>query len=176
MAAIASVVVASFFSEALRQLRLAQPDQLLRKAFSGGSVENLLAARVLAGGLPDFVITGTTDTNTAASPAIELVANGVVIPIGTKRRIDVKVYAADADAAVLVEGKYLVEGAATPIVASDNIDSDAPTGGGTITAPTITLVGGASTLTLNAVGVSATNIRWYIEVYVGELIPLAFLP
>lgn len=175
MAAIASVVVTSFYSETLRAIRKSNPFQLLFKALQGGSVENQLAARMVADqNGPDFVITGTTDTNTAASPAIELVANGVTFPDGAHRYVTVRATVADDDGVGVVEAKAIIDGGTTPIVVADLVDADT-IAGGVATAPTLTIVAGASTLTINAVGASADNLRWNIEVRIGDLVPLPYL-
>jgi hypothetical protein len=174
MAAIASVVVQNFYSETLRAIRKSNPGQLLLKAQQGGSPENLLAARMIADPqAPDFIVTGTTDTNTADSDAINLSAQGVTFPDAAHRLIRIDAWAADEDGVGFVRHLAIIDGGATPIVA-DQI-GDANLDDGVAAAFTLDVEVATNQVIIEAVGASSDNLRWYIEVYVGDLIPIPYL-
>lgn len=174
MAAIASVVVQSFYSEALRAIRRANPFQLLFKAQQGGSAENDLAARMVCNpNAPDFIVTGTTDTNTADSDALNLTAQGVTFPDGFHRKITIDAWAADEDGVGFVRHTAIIDGGSTPIVADQA--GDATLDDGVAAAFTLDVEVVANAVIIEAVGASADNLRWYIEVYVGEPVPVAYL-
>jgi hypothetical protein len=174
MATFANIVVVSSYSETLRAIRKSNPGQLLLKALQGGSVENLLAARMVADpNAPDFVVTGTTDTNTADSDAINLTAQGVTFPDGFHRKITIDAWAADEDGVGFVRHVAIIDGGTTQIV-SDQI-GDANLDDGVAAAFTIDVEVVTDTVRIEAVGASADNLRWYIEIYISDPVPVAYL-
>lgn len=174
MAAIANVDVQSFYSEALRAIRKSNPTQLILKALAGGSEENELAARMVAHpNAPDFIVTGTTDTNTADSDAINLSDEGVAFPEGYHRRIEIDAWAADDDGVGFVRHVAIIDGGSTPIVADQN--GDAALDDGVAAAFTIDVEVVSNEVIIEAVGASSDNLRWHIEVRVGDPVPLPYL-
>lgn len=125
-------------------------------------------------GQPDFIVYGTTDTNTSGT-AINLTSQGVTFPDGTQRLIRTVARIADDNGQGVVEGKVMVDGGATPIVVTDSASADPIVSG---LAGTPTLVASVSTadVILTAVGITDVDCRWVIEVYVGDAIPLAYIP
>lgn len=126
-------------------------------------------------GQPDFIVYGTTDTNTAASPAIDLTAQGVTFPDGTQRIIVAKARVADDNGQGLVETKGIVDGGSTPIVVTDSADAD-PLVSGLAGTPTLVMSVSTANVILTAVGITDVDCRWVIEVYIGDAVPLAYIP
>lgn len=128
-------------------------------------------------GLPHFVVTGTTDTNTADSDAINLSDMGVTFPAATMRHIRVRAYVSQGSETGFIEHVAAISGAdgTTPEVdgqvalvnLTDAVDATND--------PAIDVEVAANEVIIEAVGDTTVNTRWYIEVYVGEIIPLAFL-
>jgi hypothetical protein len=124
-------------------------------------------------GLPHFEVYGTTDTNTAASPAIDLTAQGVVFPDGTQRLIVVNARVADNDGQGVIQTKTIVDGGSTPIVVTDSADAD-PLIAGVNGTPTAVISVSTANVILTAVGISAVPVRWLIEIWVGDALPLTY--
>jgi hypothetical protein len=139
----------------------------------GNAGEGAKAQNALLGG-PDFIVYGTTDTTTNGT-AIDLTAQGVTFPDGTQRIIVAKARIADDNGQGLVETKAIVDGGATPIVVTDSADAD-PLVSGLAGTPTLILSVSTANVILSAVGILDVDCRWVIEVYVGDAIPLAYIP
>jgi len=140
---------------------------------TGGNPGDGAKAQAVLLGSPDFVVYGTTDTNTAGSTAIDLTAQGVTFPDGTQRVIYAVAHIADNDGQGLVESKSIVDGGATPIVVTDSADAD-PLVSGLGGTPTLVLSVSTANVILTAVGISAVPCRWVIDVYIGDALPLAY--
>ncbi len=128
-------------------------------------------------GEPSFIVQGTTDTNTANSDAINLTTQGVTFPAGTVREITVVAYVVDGAAAGKVTAACMVIGGTTPAI-SGEVSMIAGTqtsqAYGTVE-PTIDFEVVANEVIIEAVGEGADVNTWFIEVYVGRLMPLALL-
>jgi hypothetical protein len=124
-------------------------------------------------GLPHFEVYGTTDTNTAASVAINLTTQGVTFPDATQRVILARARVADNDGQGIVESKSVVDGGSTPIVVTDSADAD-PLVSGLGGTPTLVMSVSTADVILTAVGISAVPCRWLIEIWVGDALPLAY--
>lgn len=170
MAAIANLVVTSRWhghetSRASYLRALETGDETARK---------MLETMVL--GLPHFEVTGTTDTNTADSDALNLSDQGVTFPDATQREILVKAHIADADGMGLLVYRFQVDGGSTPIVTAVQADSginldDSGLGG----APTLDFEVATGEVVLEAVGITDVDCRWHIKVWVGDAVPLAYI-
>jgi hypothetical protein len=136
-------------------------------------------------GQPDFIVYGTTDTNTADSDAINLSDNGVTFPANTIREITVVAYAGDGTAVRKITAAALVIGGSTPAFAGEAQDVPSV---GAVTSDSVTTAsyGAAPVITIDfevvsdeviieAVGESSDVVTWVLEVYVGRLIPMTLV-
>lgn len=135
-------------------------------------------------GQPDFVVYGTTDTNTADSDAINLSDNGVSFPANTLREITVVAYVGDGSAVKKITAAALIIGGSTPAIGGEA--QDAPSTTGANDSVTTASYGGALTISIDfevvsdeviieAVGESGDVNTWVIEVYVGRLMPMTLV-
>jgi hypothetical protein len=127
-------------------------------------------------GMPHFEVKGTTDTNTSASVALNLTAQGVTFPADTQRLLYVEAYVADDNGSGVVIGRALIRGGATPVVADEQLDVTLDDDLSAATsAPTLDFQVNTADVVIEAIGDADVDARWHIKVWVGELIPLAFI-
>jgi hypothetical protein len=117
---------------------------------------------------------GTTDTNTAASTAVNLNDQGVTFPDATNRRIETLCKIADVDGQGYVEGVACVDGGATPIVVTDSASAD-PLVSGLGGTPTAVLSVSGGEVILTCVGITDVDCRWDILVRVFPATGLAYI-
>jgi hypothetical protein len=141
---------------------------------TGGIPEQCRKAQAILLGEPDFRVHGTTDTNTTGT-ALDLTAQGVTFPDATQRIIVAKARIADDNGQGLVETKGIVDGGSTPIVVTDSADAD-PLVSGLAGTPTLVMSVSTANVILTAVGITDVDCRWVIDVFVGDAIPLAYIP
>lgn len=147
------------------------------RALEPGSAAALKDLETMVLGLPHFVVTGTTDTNTADSDAIDLTALGVTFPTATQREVLVKAHVADDNGQGLLVYRFHVDGGTTPIVTAVQADSALNLDdSGLAGAPTLDFEVETANVVIEAVGITDVDVRWYIEVWVGDAIPLAYIP
>lgn len=135
-------------------------------------------------GQPDFIVYGTTDTNTADSDAINLSTRGVPFPANSLREITVVAYVGDGSAVKKITAAALIIGGTTPAIGGEA--QDAPSTTGANDSVTTASYGGALTISIDfevvsneviieAVGESGDVNTWVIEVYVGRLMPMTLV-
>lgn len=135
-------------------------------------------------GQPDFIVYGTTDTNTADSDAINLTTRGVPFPANTLREVTVVAYVGDGSAVKKITAAALIIGGTTPAIGGEA--QDAPSTTGANDSVTTASYGGALTVSIDfevvnneviieAVGESGDVNTWVIEVYVGRLMPMTLV-
>jgi hypothetical protein len=135
-------------------------------------------------GQPDFIVYGTTDTNTADSDAINLSDNGVKFPANTLREITVVAYVGDGSVVKKITAAALIIGGSTPAIGGEA--QDAPSTTGANDSVTTASYGGAMTISIDfevvsdeviieAVGESGDVNTWVLEVYVGRIIPMTLV-
>lgn len=122
--------------------------------------------------MPDFEATGTTDTNTATSPILNLTDLGVPFATAeTGRVIIVESYTADDNGYGFQKNIALVRGhGTTPVVEGQAQPVDLAEG-----AEEMTVAVQSNKVVVNCVGITGDNVRWYVKVWVGDAFPLAFL-
>lgn len=136
-------------------------------------------------GQPDFVVYGTTDTNTEDSDAINLSTRGVPFPANTLREITVVAYVGDGSAVKKITAAALIIGGTTPAIGGEAQDVES-VGAETSDSVTTATYGGALTASIDfevvnneviieAVGESGDVNTWVIEVYVGRLMPMTLV-
>ncbi len=136
-------------------------------------------------GQPDFIVYGSTDTNTADSDAINLSDNGVSFPANTLREITVVAYVGDGSAVKKITAAALIIGGSTPAIGGEAQDV-ASVGATTSDSVTTASYGGALTISIDfevvsdeviieAVGESGDVNTWVLEVYVGRLMPMTLV-
>lgn len=159
--------------------------QRISEAVWPTSGPNGLAAQQGLLGQPDFIVHGTTDTNTADSDAINLSAMGVTFPANSIREITVVAYAGDGSAVCKRTAAALVIGGTTPSFGGEAQDV-ASVGAATSDSVTTASYGAAPVVSIDfevvtneviieAVGESGDVVTWIIEVYVGRLMPLTLV-
>jgi hypothetical protein len=144
------------------------------RALEPNSAAALKDLETMVLGLPHFEVYATADTNTS-SVLLDLTALGVTFPNATSRLIATRAFIADNDGQGIVEGKTVVDGGSTPIVVTDSASAD-PLVSGLGGTPTLVCSVSTANVILTAVGISAVPTRWVLQVFVGELIPLAYNP
>lgn len=136
-------------------------------------------------GQPDFIVYGTTDTNTADSDAINLSTRGVPFPANTLREITVVAYVGDGALVKKVTAAALIIGGTTPAIGGE-VQAVASVGAATSDSVTTSTYGGAMTVSIDfevvaneviieAVGESGDVNTWIIQVFVGRLFPLTLV-
>lgn len=148
-----------------------RPEYLAALEPNSAEALKLLETRIL--GLPDFEVTCTTDSNDATSPVLNLSDLGV--PFGVAqvlRRVWFHAYTSDDNDSGFMSGEAVVRGdPTTPVIDGTTLDVD-----NSIGAETINLAVAANKVVVNAVGITADNLRWHIKVWVDPIpVPLAFL-
>ena len=139
----------------------------------GPDAETCRRAQMGLLGQPDFIVHGLTDTDTADSDAINLSDYGVTFPDGTQREITVKARVADNDGQGLLICRAVVDGGATPIISDEAVDGTLDDG--LAGAPSIDFEVVSNEVIIEAVGHTDVDMRWVIEVYVSDAIPLAYI-
>lgn len=125
-------------------------------------------------GLPHFEVYGTTDTDTATSTALDLTALGVTFPDATQRIIYVEASVADVDGQGLLILRGIVDGGATPLLADQDLDVSMDDSlAGAVGAFALSVA--TANVILTAEGQTGVDCRWVIRVWVGDLIPLAYI-
>jgi len=146
--------------------------------------KRVVTAEKWISGFPDFEVdVATTAAETGA--AIELIARGVTFPAGFMRLVNVDYYVAGnaADETGWARHTALVSGGSTPIVRVVTVPASTPVqvggntlsgvaGAGFASTPAVTVVAGASTVTVNVVSAEAENLNWRVQVSLGRLVPL----
>lgn len=150
-------------------------DQRLNEAVWPTSSAGAPKSRQTLLGEPDFIVHGTTDTNTADSDAINLSDNGVVFSDGHARMIWVRAYVADDNGMGVVEAKAIVDGGATPIVVQDAASAD-PLVSGLAGTPALDIEVATGEVIVEAVGITDVDCRWVIQIWVGDEIRLPYIP
>jgi hypothetical protein len=173
----AAIVVSSVTNNYL-PLPKSDPSRISMAVWPTGAAPGQ-GAKAQAGllGEPDFIVYGTTDTNTDPSVALSLTAQGVTFPAATQRNVLVKAFLAQAAETGYIEYLATVNGAdgTTPEVDGSTLicnQTDAVDVGAD---PAITVVVTANAVLVNAVGDANVDTRWVIQVYLTDAIPLAFL-
>jgi hypothetical protein len=160
------------------------PQRISEAVWPTGGFSGLASQQGLLG-QPDFIVYGTTDTNTADSDAINLSDMGVNFPADTLREIVVVAYAADGSAACKRTAAALVIGGTTPSFGGE-AQEVASVGAATSDSVSVASYGDAPVVTIDfevvnneviveAVGESGDAVTWVIEVYVGRLIPMTLV-
>lgn len=122
--------------------------------------------------LPHFEVKGTTDTNTDTT-FLDLTAQGVSFPDGTQRQIYIEASASDNDGHGLALSRGIIDGGATPIASDFSVDVSLDDGlAGAID---VDIEVSTANVVLQVTGISATNMRWHIKVWVYDPIPLAYI-
>jgi hypothetical protein len=141
---------------------------------NGGNAGDGAKAQNALLGQPDFVVYGTTDTNTTGT-ALDLTAQGVTFPDATMRTIRVEASIADNDGMGLLAYIFHVDGGSTPIGTTTDADGALVLeDGGLNGAPTMALDVSTANVILVALGISGVPCRWVIKVWVDDLVPLAY--
>lgn len=133
-----------------------------------------VAAQMKVLGRPQFVVYGTTDTNTAGSTAINLTTSGVTFPDATQRVLRAVAHVADNDGQGLITTTAVIDGGTTPIIADESIDQSLDDG--LAGAPTISFDLSGNDVIVTAVGITDVDCRWVIDVFVEDLVSLAYIP
>ena len=171
----AAIVVTETVRNYRADLEKRSPQRLAEAVWptSGQSGAGLKAQQTVLGE-PDFIVYGTTDTNTADSDAINLSDEGVTFPDGHARMIWVRAYVADDNGMGVVEAKAIVDGGTTPIVVQDAASAD-PLVSGLAGTPAIDIEVATNEVIIEAVGITDVDCRWVIEVRVGDLVRLPYI-
>lgn len=144
------------------------------KALEQNSATALKLLETLVLGLPHFEITFTSDTNTAGV-VLNLTTQGVTFPDGTQRIITTRLRVADNDGQGLIEGKVIVDGGSTPIVVTDSASAD-PVVSGLGGTPTLVASVSTADVVFTHTGITDVDHRSILEVWVGDAVPLAYIP
>lgn len=179
----AAIVVSSTISN-YRNLTTDAPQRINESVWGAGTAEDTRKSQQTLLGEPTFIIRGVTDTNTADSDLINLSDNGVTFPANTIREITVVAYAGDGTAVSKRTAAALVIGGTTPSFGGEA--QDAPSTTGVNDSVTTASYGAAPVVTIDfevvsdeviieAVGESGDVVTWYVEVYVGRLIPMTLV-
>jgi hypothetical protein len=146
--------------------------------------KRVVTAQAQIADFPDFSI----EANTTAAETFavkELIAAGVTFPAGFMRLVNIDFYVAGnaADETGWARHTALVSGGTTPIVRVVTVPASTPVqvGGNTLSGvagagftatPAVTVVAGASTVTVNVVSGEAENMNWVVQIRLGKLVPL----
>jgi hypothetical protein len=152
--------------------------------FGAGTSAQRQTARTEIFCAPDFIVNARTDSAETLAVA-ELIAKGVTFPAASMRVLEIEAYVAGnaADETGWLRHTALVSGGTTPIVRVVTVPASTPVqvGGNTLTGvagagfaatPAVTVVAGASTLTVNVVSAEAEILNWRVTIKVGKLQPM----
>lgn len=143
----------------------------LADAIVGGSDQALKSLEVNILQLPDFEATGTTDTNTATSPILNLTDLGVPFAADTGRMIHVISAAWIGTAGGTQMNHALVRGhATTPVVEKLGQYGDFAVG-----AEEQTVAVQSNKVVVNCLGISGDVVTWYVKVWIGDAFPLVLV-
>lgn len=152
--------------------------------FGAGSSAQRQTARAELFNQADFTIAARTDSAETLAVA-ELIAKGVTFPAGSMRVLTCEFFVAGnaADETGWARHTALISGGSTPIVRVVTVPASTPVqvGGNTLSGvagagfaatPALTVVAGASTLTVNVVSAEAEILNWIVRLRVGKLQPM----
>lgn len=145
-----------------------------RRALEPGDENARKDLETMVLGLPHFEVHGLTDTNTADSDAINLSDLGVLFPDATQVNLYVEAAVADNDGQGLLICRATVDGGATPIISDESVDGTLDDG--LAGAPSLDFEVVSNEVIIEAVGVLDVDMRWVIRIWVGDPIPLAYIP
>lgn len=177
MATTVQTVSPAVYDSSLDQM----PDFQLLALAVGGNVG--AANKVVQGGVDFLVNARTTAAETGA--AIELLtARGVPFPAGFTRLVEIDFYVSGDGATEIGWARHTahVTGGATPVVQVVTVPASTPVqvGGNTLSGvagagfaatPAVTVVAGASTVTVNVVSAEAEILNWTLRIKIGRLVP-----